>query len=57
MTNPLNKDSEKFWMVWNQSTGYTHQKHYVLNDAVDDWDSVNGKVNHSEGWDGVGDKL
>ena len=36
MTNPLNKDSEKFWMVWNQSTGYTHQKHYVLNDAVDE---------------------
>ena len=23
-------------MVWNQSTGYTHQKHYVLNDAVDE---------------------
>ena len=36
MTNTLNKDSKKFWMVWNQSTGYTHQKHYVLNDAVDE---------------------
>ena len=23
-----------------------------VDDAVDDWDSVNGKVNHSEGWDG-----
>ena len=36
MTNPLNKDSEKFWMVWNQSAGYIHQKHYALNDAVDE---------------------
>ena len=36
MTNPLNKDSKKFWMVWNQATGHTHQKHYALDDAVDE---------------------
>ena len=36
MTNPLNKDSKKFWMVWNPATGHTHQKHYALNDAVDE---------------------
>ena len=36
MTNPLNKDSEKFWMVWNQATGHTHKKHNALNDAVDE---------------------
>ena len=47
MTNPLNKDSKKFWMVWNQATGHTNQKHYVLNDAVDDWDSVNGTENNA----------
>ena len=36
MTNPLNKDIKKFWMVWNPSTGHTNKKHYVLNDAVDE---------------------
>ena len=36
MTNPLNKDIKKFWMVWNPSTGHTHKKHYALNDAVDE---------------------
>ena len=36
MTNPLNKDSKKFWMVWNQEAGHTNRKHYALNDAVDE---------------------
>ena len=25
---------------------------FVLMTLADDWDSVNGEVNHSEGWDG-----
>ena len=36
MSKKINQKNsgKKFWMVWNPATGYTHQKHYSMSDAV-----------------------